>query len=148
MVCDDPVPDMKFYAAADQSCPLRRFEQAARIPFRVTLAENRVAGDQQLGSRFDDAGDRIVSDAAVHFNPITEAQFLAKFFQAANLAEGVRDELLAAEAGIDAHDEDMVHHAEDGDEQVDGCGGLMTTAGCMPCWAMCSRVRCRWRQAS
>jgi len=66
-------------------CPLRRFEQAARIPFRVSLAENRVAGDQQLGSRFDDARDRVVSNTAVYFNPITEAQFPSKFFQTAIL---------------------------------------------------------------
>ena len=53
------------------SGPLRGIEQTARIAFRVALAEDRAAGNQQLGSRFDDAPDRIVSDPAVDLNPIT-----------------------------------------------------------------------------
>ena len=98
---------------------LRRIEQAAGIPFRVAVTENRIAGNQQLGSRFDDAAHCVVSDTAVHFNPITETELASKFFEAANLAERVRDESLSAEAWIDAHDQHMVHHAEDRYEQVD-----------------------------
>ena len=89
MACDDPAPVENSFRGT--GCPLRRFEQSTRILFRAALAENRVAGDQQLGSRFDDARDRVVSNTAVYLNPITKAQFPSKFFQAANLAEGVRE---------------------------------------------------------
>ena len=36
---------------------------------------------------------------------------------------------LAAEAGVDAHDEDMVHHGKDFDEGVDGRGGVDDDGG-------------------
>ena len=38
-------------------------------------------------------------------------------------------ELLAAEAGIDAHDEDMMHHGKDFDEGLDGGGGVDDDGG-------------------
>lgn len=56
------------------------FQQTAGIPLRVACAEHGITGNQQLGSRFDDAGYGIVSDATVYLNPITEAQFTSKFF--------------------------------------------------------------------
>jgi len=110
-------------------CTLCCLEQAAGIPFRVTLAENRVAGYQQLGSRFDDAGYRVVSNAAVYLNPITETHLASKFFEAANFGERVRDKPLAAEAGIDAHDQDVVDHVEDGDKEVDFGVGIDDNGG-------------------
>jgi hypothetical protein len=127
--CNGPRAGNENLSDRDLGGTLRCLEQAARIPFGVAVAENRVAGDQQLGSRFDDAAHGVVSDAAVHFNPITEAQFPSKFFQAANLIEGVRDELLTAEARIDAHDQDVVNHAKNRDKQIDFCVGVDDDGG-------------------
>ena len=45
---------------------------------RVPTAKNRVSGNQKIRTRLDDAGDGIVSHAAVYFNPITQSQFAPK----------------------------------------------------------------------
>jgi hypothetical protein len=129
IVCETPCRVETLLCGRDTGGSLGCIEQAARVPLRVTLAENRVAGDQQLGSRFDDAADGIVSDATVNLNPITEAHLPSKFFEAADLIEGVGDELLAAKTGVDAHDEDVMDHAKDGDQQVDFGVGINDDGG-------------------
>jgi hypothetical protein len=108
---------------------LRRFEQCASVVLGASGAENGIAGDQKLRSCFDDLRDGLVSDAAVYLNPITETQFLAKFPEAPQLVQRVRNEALAAKAGIYAHYENMVDHAEHGDDYIHGRGRIDDYSG-------------------
>ena len=108
---------------------MRGFEQRAGIPLRVTGAKNGIPGNQKLRSCFDDHGDGIVCDPTIHFNPITQTQFLAKFFETLNLLEGVWNKTLPAETGIHAHDENMMDHAKHRNEQVDGGGWVDDHSG-------------------
>ena len=73
--------------------------------------------------------DRIVSDAAVDFDAKVEADLVAQFGEVGDLVDGKGKELLAAEAGVDAHDEHMVHHRKDFDERLDRRGGVDDDAG-------------------
>ncbi len=54
---------------------------------------------------------------------------MADFGQAADLVEGKGDKLLSAEAGIHAHDEHVVDHGEDVDDEVDARGRIQDDAG-------------------
>jgi hypothetical protein len=46
-----------------------------------------------------------------------------------DLVDGEREELLSAEAGIDAHHQNVVHHGEDFDQRLDRRGGVDDDAG-------------------
>jgi hypothetical protein len=107
----------------------RGLEQCARILLRVAGAKNGISGNEKIRSCFDDQCDGVVSDATVYFNPITQTQFLAKFFEALDLLEGVGDETLAAETGIYAHNKNVMHHSQHWDEQVDRSGGVDDYSG-------------------
>ena len=98
-------------------------------------AEDGIAGHQQFRSCFDDLCDRVVSYTAVDFNFKRQTQFAAQFGQAGQLFQRERDKLLSAEAGIHAHDEDVVDHGKDFDKEiyrrrrVDNYAGLHAVVG-------------------
>ena len=73
--------------------------------------------------------DRIVSDAAVDFDAEIQAHRFAQLGQVGDLVEREGEELLAAETGVDAHDQDMVHHGKDFDQGLDRRGGVDDDAG-------------------
>ena len=60
--------------------------------------------------------------AAVDLDAVVEAHLLAQVDEVLDAVDGARQELLAAKAGIHAHDEDVVDHGEDFDEVLDGGG--------------------------
>ena len=65
-----------------------------------------------------------MSNASVDLDAKVKPHFFTEFGEMGDLVEGKREKLLAAEAGIDAHDEDMVHHWKDFHEGVDWSGGI------------------------
>ena len=70
-----------------------------------------------------------MSDAAVDFDAEVESHLFAQLGEMGDLVERERQELLSAEAGVDAHDEDVVQHGENFDEGIDGGGGVEDDAG-------------------
>ena len=70
-----------------------------------------------------------MSDAAVDFDAKVEAHLLAQLGEVGDFVEREGEELLAAEAGIDAHHEHMVHHGKDFDQGLDRGGGVDDDAG-------------------
>ena len=70
-----------------------------------------------------------MSDAAVDFDAIVEAELVAQAAEVGDALDGAGQELLSAEAGIDAHDEDMMHHRKDFREHFDRRGGIEDDAG-------------------
>jgi len=95
----------------------------------MACAEDGIAGDEQLRSCLDDLSHRVVSHAAVHFDFKCQAQLLADFRETPDFIQRKGDEFLSAEAGIHAHDEDVVDHGQDIDDEVDPGGGIENDAG-------------------
>src|SRR5579875_3191504 len=93
-------------------------KQRAGVFGGFSSSKHSAPGYKQLRTCFDHGIDGIVSNAAVDLDFEVQAQFRAQLAKAANLGEGVGDELLAAEAGVDAHDEHVVQHGQHGQEQV------------------------------
>ena len=60
---------------------------------------------------------------------IVEAHLGAEFGEVGDLVERERQEFLAAEAGVHAHDEDVVDHGENFDERLDRGGGVDDDGG-------------------
>ena len=79
-------------------------------------------------TRLDDSCDRVVSHAAVHFDSKCQAELAADFGQPADLVERKGDEFLPAEAGIHAHDENVVDHGEDFCDEIDARGRVEDNA--------------------
>jgi hypothetical protein len=87
----------------------------------IAVTENGVAGDEQVGAGADDVGHRGQVDAAIDFNAIPEAAGFADARERFYFAQRAFDEVLAAEAGIHGHDQDVVDDVEDFVEGVDRC---------------------------
>jgi len=104
-------------------------QQLARVCRGVTFAEDRIAGDEQVRTGFNDGGDSFEIDAAVDFNVEVEAELFTDLGELANLVEREGNEFLAAEAGVHAHDEDVVNHGQNVTQQQDRRGGIEDDAG-------------------
>src|SRR3546814_10844612 len=77
----------------------------AGIGIRPAL-EGRGAGDEHVGARRDRERGGVGIDAAVDLQPYVAARLVDHLADRLDLAELAGDEALAAEAGVDAHDED------------------------------------------
>ena len=85
--------------------------------------EDAGAGNQPVATGLDDGFHVVHGDTAIDFDAKSEATFATELGKPANLVQGVRDEPLAAEAWVDAHDQNVVGNIEDIFEQRDrGCG--------------------------
>ena len=79
----------------------------------VGLAENRRAGDEGVGPGFGRRRDVVDLDAAVHFEQDLASRLVDALAHCGDFLQRLRNERLAAKAGIDRHDQDqveLVHH--------------------------------------
>ena len=106
-----------------------RSQKRACIALRRTSAENGVPGDQQLCSGLDDGGNGVVSHTAVHLDPEVEVEIAAEFDEATDLVQRKGDKLLPAKTRIHTHDEHVVNHGENIDQQIDASGRIDDHAG-------------------
>jgi len=95
----------------------------------VPLLEYSAAGDQDLGTCPHDVCDGVVVDAAVDFNAEAEAARLADFREQFNFLEGRVDKGLTTEAGVHAHDKNMMNQWKNFIEGVDRCGRVYDHSG-------------------
>src|SRR3546814_7634636 len=70
--------------------------------------EGRGPGDEHVGARGDRQWCGAAVDAAVDFQPDVAARLVDHLAHRLDLAKLAGDEALAAETGIDAHDEDKI----------------------------------------
>ncbi len=104
-------------------------EKRTSIALGVSFAEDGAASHQQLRSCFDDQRDGLVSDPAIDLYLIGQTHGCAHLFQLANLGQGIRDEALPAESRIDTHDQHVVQHGQDGNQEVYRGGRVENHAG-------------------
>jgi hypothetical protein len=93
------------------------------------MLEYSAARDQDLGTGTHYAGDRLVMDAAVNFNAEAELARLADFREQFNFLEGRVDKGLTTEAGVHAHDQNMMDQRKNFIEGVDRCGRVYDHSG-------------------
>ncbi len=95
----------------------------------VPLLEYCAACDQYLRTGAHYVGDRLVMDAAVDFNAEAEAARLPDIREQLNFLEGRADKGLATEAGVHAHDKDMMNQWKNLIDSVDRCGRVYDHSG-------------------
>lgn len=98
------------------------FQEASGIFTRVSLLEYSAASDQDFSTRADDVGDGVVMDAAVYFDAKTEPARVPDFREQLNFLQGRVDKGLTTEAGVHAHNKDMMNQRKNLIEGVDRCG--------------------------
>ena len=108
----------------------RRRLMAARDA--VGGAVDRGARDEEVCARVDGVGDCGFVDAAIHFDIAGDMVLFHHSLEAADFGEHGRDELLAAEAGVDGHDEDHISVLQDFFEGDEGVAGLRATPTPLP----------------
>jgi hypothetical protein len=99
-------------------------EKIAGVFADVAVAEDGVAGNQEICASTNDIGDRGEIDATVDFNAIGKTPRLPRACQRLDFAQRALDEVLAAESGIHGHHQHVVHEVEDFVEHVHRCGGI------------------------
>src|SRR3546814_11949539 len=89
-----------------QTCalPISQPPYIAGIGIRPAL-EGRGAGDEHVGARRDRERGGVGIDAAVDLQPYVAARLVDHLADRLDLAELAGDEALAADAGVDAHDD-------------------------------------------
>lgn len=93
------------------------------------MLEYSAARDQDLGTSTHNVGDGVVMDAAVDFNAEAELARLADFREQFNFLEGRVDKGLTTEAGVHAHDKNMMNQWKNFIEGVDRCGRVYDHSG-------------------
>src|SRR5690606_23591175 len=81
--------------------------------FVIRLAENSGAGHEGIGASLCCGGNIVDLDAAVDFQQDLASRFVDQFAHGLDLVQRVRNEGLAAEAGVHRHQQDdveLVHH--------------------------------------
>jgi len=102
----------------------RRVQQALAILLYVAIAKDGIAGYQQIGSCLYDTGDGVVRYAPVDLNAKVQFVFFAQLAQMTNLVERKWKKLLAAKSRIHAHDQNMMHHRQNIQQQIDARGRI------------------------
>ena len=95
----------------------------------ISLLEYSAARDQYLRTGTHYVADRLVMDAAVDFNAEAELARLPDFREQLNFLEGRVDKGLTAEAGVHAHDKNMMNQGKNFIEGVDRCGRVYDHSG-------------------
>jgi hypothetical protein len=95
----------------------------------VPQLEYGATSDQDLGTGTHYVGDCLVMDATVNFNAEAEPAGLPDFRQRLNFLQGRVDKGLATEAGVHAHDKDMMNQRKNLIEGVDWCGRVYDYSG-------------------
>jgi len=105
------------------------FQELPGISTGLSVLEYSAAGDQDLGTGTHYVGDGLVMDATVNFNAEAELARLPDFRQQLNLLQGRVDKGLATEAGVHAHNQDMMNQRKNLIEGVDRCGRVYDYSG-------------------
>jgi len=95
----------------------------------IAVGEDGAAGDQQLCAGFYYVGYGFQIHSTINFNAEIEFAFGAHAGECGNFVQGIRNEFLAAEAGIHAHDQDVVNEIENFSERFNGSGWIEDYAG-------------------
>src|SRR5271168_1263683 len=95
----------------------------------VAIAEDSITRNEEVRTCLDYLGNSIVSYAAIHFNSKPQPQLLAELRQPANLIQRKTDKFLPAKARIYAHDQHMMQHRQDIEQNIDSCGRVQHHAG-------------------
>jgi hypothetical protein len=96
-------------------------QESAGIFAGVPLLEYGAAGDKNLGTGTHYVGDGVVVDAAVDLNAEAESSGLPDFREQFNFLQRRVDKGLTTEAGVHAHDQDMMNQRKNLIEGVDRC---------------------------
>ena len=80
---------------------------------RVVALEDGVAGHKDVGTGLEEFGGILQVDAAVNLDEALRVLAIAEGTQLTHLAIGILDELLTAEAGVDAHEKHQVALLDD-----------------------------------
>ncbi len=92
-------------------------------------AENGAAGNESVGAGAGDLGDVVHLDAAVDFQPDIAPAAVDELARLSEFAEGGFDEALAAEAGVDRHQQHHVHLVDDMAQRVQRGGRVKHQPG-------------------
>jgi len=95
----------------------------------ISMLEYIAACDQYLRTGTHYVADRLVMDAAVDFNAKAEAARLPDIREQRNFLQGRVDKGLTAEAGVHAHDKNMMNQWKNFIEGVDRCGRVYDHSG-------------------
>jgi len=93
------------------------------------MLEYSAACDQNLSTGTHYVGDSLVMDAAVNFNAEAEAAGVPDFRQQLNFLQGRVDKGLTSEAGVHAHDKNMMNQGKNLIEDVDWRGRVYDYSG-------------------
>jgi hypothetical protein len=105
------------------------FQELPGISTGLSMLEYSAACDQYLRTGTHYVADRLVMDAAVHFNAEAELARLADFGEQFNFFEGRVDKGLTTKAGVHAHDKNMMNQWKNFIEGVDRCGRVYDHSG-------------------
>jgi len=98
------------------------FQELPGISTGLSMLEYSAARDQDLGTGTHYVSDGFVMDATVNFDAEAEPAGLPDFRKQLNLLQGRVDKGLPTEAGVHAHDKDMMNQRKNLIEGVDRCG--------------------------
>jgi hypothetical protein len=105
------------------------FQELLGISTGLSMLEYSAARDQDFSTCLYDVRDGVVMDAAVDLNAEAEPARLPDFREQLNFLQGRVDKGLAAEAGVYAHDKNMMNERKNLIEGVDRCGGVYDHSG-------------------
>jgi len=105
------------------------FQELPGISTGISTLEYIAACDQYLRTGTHYVADRLVVDAAVDFNAEAELARLADFREQFNFLEGRVNKGLTTEAGVHAHDKNMMNQGKNFIEGVDRCGRVYDHSG-------------------
>jgi hypothetical protein len=105
------------------------FQELPGISTGISMLEYSAACDQYLRTGTHYVANRLVMDAAVDFNAEAELARLADFREQFNFLEGRVDKGLTTEAGVHAHDKNMMNQWKNFIEGVDRCGRVYDYSG-------------------
>ena len=88
---------------------------------RVGGTEDIGAADKHVDTRLYQARSRLALHAAIYLNQRLTAFLVNHPTQALHLVDGILDELLSAEAGIDTHEQHHVNITKDILQHTNGC---------------------------
>ena len=90
----------------------------------MRVAKHVAACHEHVGSCLHERGGGVGVDTAIDLDEGVAACALDEFFELFDFLDGVLDELLAAEAGVDGHEEYHVYVLDDVFKHVDGGVGI------------------------
>jgi hypothetical protein len=105
------------------------FQELPGICTGISMLKYIAACDQDFRAGTHYGADRLVMDAAVDFNAEVELARLADFREQFNFLEGRMDKGLTTEAGVHAHDKDMMNQGKNLIEGVYRCGRVYDDSG-------------------